>query len=49
LDPDAFRDTSGDPQVKFTELTNTFGQLYESNRDSQSNCWTNLEILGQSV
>jgi hypothetical protein len=35
-------------KVKFTGLTQTLGQLITaSNRDSQSNCWVNLKIVGQ--
>jgi hypothetical protein len=35
------------PMVKFTGLTQSLGQLEESNADAQSNFWANLRMLGQ--
>jgi hypothetical protein len=36
------------PHVKCTGLAQTLGQLQDFNRDLQSNCWANLQILGQT-
>ena len=34
-------------KVNRTGLAQTLGQICDSNRDFQSNCWANLRILGQ--
>jgi hypothetical protein len=39
--------SSNSPKVQFTGLAQTLGQLEDSNRDFQSNCWASLQILGQ--
>jgi hypothetical protein len=33
--------------LKYTGLTQNLGQLYGAYREFQSNCWVNLQILGQ--
>ena len=36
-----------DGKVKFTGLNKNLGQLQDSNRDFQPNCWANVRSLGQ--
>ena len=36
-----------DGKVKFTGLNKNLGQLQDSNRDFQPNCWANLRSPGQ--
>ena len=46
--PRVFRWAQHGDEVKFTGLTQTLSQVFKrSNRESQSNFWANLGVLGQ--